>query len=562
MRGKYPLKLVVGAAAITLLAAGCSGDGDDTEAPTQSDAAISYEWGEPENPLVPSNTTETRGGAVVDALWTGLINYNTESGEMELANAESMEPDDTSTVYTIKLKSGWTWHDGTPVVAQDYVDAWNWAAYSPNGAANGTFFLDIKGYTDVHTEDPDEDGPLQPPTPKVDKMSGLEVVSETEFKVTLNGPSNLWPLKTGYSAFMPLPKKFFENPETFGQNPIGNGPFKLVSWTKNVELKATRYDEYKGDDKPKIKDITFRVYQEDTAAYADIQAGNLDFQLQVPAATLPGDKYKNDFPDHSINKPIATSEMVAIPFYRREYQNPKLRQALSVAIDRNLITDRIFNKTRIPMNGWVNPNVAGYKADQCGEFCQFNADRAKALLQEGNVTVNPNGSFVSNGVTVPQLSIQYNADASHKEWVDATCNSIQTATGIKCTGKPIPTFGEHRTIIDERKATSLFRAGWQADYPHIENWLNPLLRTGGSSNDGAYSNAAFDAKLKQADETQELEQAEALYQEAEAMLPAEMPTIPMWHRAQQSVWSERLKTVPITVFGELEFTGVEVNEGA
>ena len=562
MRGKYPLKLAVGAAAITLLAAGCSGGGDESEAPAQTDAAITVDWANPEFGLIPAGTTETQGGKVVDALWTGLINYNTESGEKELANAESIEPDSTSTTYTVKLKKDWKWHDGTPVVAQDYVDAWNDAAYTPNGLQNGSFFADIKGYDQVATEDPDgPEGPQKAPTPPADKMEGLKVVDDTTFTVTLAGPSNLWPLKTGYSAFMPLPKKYFENKEAFGKSPIGNGPFKLVSWTENVELKVTRNDDYKGDDKPKIKDVTFKVYQEDTAAYADVQSGNLDFQLQVPAATLQGDKYKNDFPDHNINKPVAVSELIAIPIYRKEFQNAKFRQALSVAIDRDLITERIFNKTRIPMKGWVNPNVAGYKADQCGDICTFNAQKAKDLLAEGNVTVNADGSYVSNGVRVPQLSIQYNADASHKDWVDAVCNSIQTSTGIKCTGKPIPTFGESRTIIDEHKATSLFRAGWQADYPHIENWLNPLLRTGGSSNDGLYSNPALDAKLQQADGTQNIEEAEKLYQEAEAMLPAETPTIPLWHRAQQSVWSERLKTVPITVFGELELTGVEVSEG-
>jgi oligopeptide transport system substrate-binding protein len=558
MRGKYPLKLAVGAAAIALLAAGCGGGGDEAETPSKSNASFSVWWATPENPLIPSNTTETQGGKVIDALFTGLIDYDTKTAELEYANAESITPDATSTTYTVKLKSGWKWHDGTPVVAQDYVDAWNHAAYSPNGMSNGTFFLDIKGYDQVHTEDPDgAEGPQKAPTPATDKMEGLKVVDDTTFTVTLSAPSNLWPIKTGYSAFMPLPKAAFADLEGFGKKPIGNGPFKFVSWTENVDLKVTRFDDYKGDDKPKVKDVVFKVYQEDTAAYADVQSNNLDFLDQVPAAMLQGDKYKSDFGDHATSVPVAVSNLLEFPKYRKEYQNPKFRQAISLAIDRDLITDKIFNKSRIPSKSWSNPAASGFKDGACRDLCTFDPARATALLQEAGVTVSPDGKFTSNGVT-SVLTIQYNADSAHKDWVDATCNSIQNTLKIKCTGKPIPTFGEHRTIIDERKATSMFRSAWQQDYPSIENWLNPLLRTGGSSNDGDFSDPAFDAKMKEADGTQDIKQAEKLYQDAEAMLADQMPTIPLWHYTQQSVWSTNLKTVPINTFGELELSGVEV----
>lgn len=555
MRGRTPLILAAGVGAVALVAAGCTST--PSEGGTES-IAITVDWTEPENPLVPANTTEVSGGIVIDALFTGLVEYDTETGEPTLAHAESIEPDETSTTYTIKLKPGWKWHDGTDVVAQDYVDAWNDAAYAPNGMANASFFADIDGFDEVNPPDPDgEAGPEEAPEPSATTMRGLKVIDDLTFEVTLKGPSNLWPIKLGYSAFSPMPKAYFQDKDTYVKNPIGNGPFKYVSRQENVELRLTRFDEYAGE-KPQITDIIFKVYEDDNAAYADVLAGTLDFMQQVPSSALPGNKYANDFPDRSANVPVAVSELVAIPLYRPEYQNVKLRQALSVAINRELITERIFNGTRIPMKGWVNPNVSGFQDGACGEYCEYNPDLAKQLLAEGNVTVNPDGSFVSNGVTVPMITIQYNADASHKDWVDATCISITEATGIKCEGKPIPTFAESRTIIDNREATSLFRSGWQADYPSIENWLNPLLRTGASSNDGLFSDPAFDAKLAEADATQDIKEAEALYREAEAMLKDLMPTIPLWHRAQQSVWSERLEVVPINIFGELDFVKVRV----
>ncbi len=144
--------------------------------------------------------------------------------------AESIDTTD-SKVYTIKIKAGTKFHDGTEVKAKNFVDAWNWAAYSPNGAQNSSFFSDIAGFADVQSLDPDEDGPKKAPTPKADKMSGLEVVDDQTFKVTLNAPFSIFPVKLGYSAFVPLPDAFFSStPEAFGKQPIGNGPVKFVSW--------------------------------------------------------------------------------------------------------------------------------------------------------------------------------------------------------------------------------------------------------------------------------------------------------------------------------------------
>jgi oligopeptide transport system substrate-binding protein len=545
MRGKLPWKVAVGLTTVALISTACTST-PEAEAP-KLDGSFSVSWAEPENSLIPVNTTETSGGKVIDALFTGLTSYDPKTAETVLENAESITPSEAGKVWTVKLKSGWKWDDGTPVIAKNYVDAWNYGAYTPNGMANGTFFADIAGYNDVTSEDPDKDGPQTAPKPAKDTMSGLQVVDETTFKVTLAEPSNLWPVKVGYSAFMPMPEVAFKDIKAFGEKPVGNGPFKLKSHEVNKELVITRVDDYKGNEKPKVKDVVFKVYSDDGAAYADVQGGALDFLQQVPQASLVGNKYKTDFPQTSKNSPISVSTFLAIPAFLPEYQNPKVRQAISMAIDRQLIIDKIFNGTRVPMNGWVNPAASGFKDGTCGEFCKFDAAKAKALLAE------------AGGFKGTQISIGYNGDASHKGWVDATCNSIETALGVKCVGIAYPTFGEFRTLVGEGKMTGMSRAGWQQDYPSIENWLNPLLKTGASSNDGQFSNAAFDAALKKADGTSDLKEAEKLYQEAEAMLKDLMPTIPLWHASQQSVWSSHLKTVVIDTVGEIQLADVEVN---
>lgn len=530
--------------AVALVAAGCGGS-DEGAGDAATGGEITITGNEPENPLIPSNTTETGGGKVVDALFTGLVNYDPDDASPENAMAEEFETDDNQT-FTITIKKGWKFHDGTEVKAKNYVDAWNWAAYAPNAAQNSYFFTDIKGFEDVQSEDPDEDGPQKAPEPKAKTMTGLEVVDDYTFKVTLNGPSSVFPTKVGYSAFVPLPDAFFKDTKAFGEAPIGNGPFKFVSWKHDDAIVVERFDDYKGPDKPKVDKVTFKAYTTSEASYADLVAGNLDFEQQIPTNALAGDKYKQDLGDRWINKPVGVVTYVAFPIYDKRFANKKLRQAISMAIDRKLITDKIFNKTRDPATGFISPSVGGARENTC-KYCEFNPDEAKKLFQEA-------GGFQG------ELSIFYNADASHKDWVEAMANSISKTLGVKAVAKPVPTFAEFRTQINAHKMTGLYRAGWQMDYPHIENFLNPLYRTNASSNDGLYSNPEVDAILKQADEEQDPKKAIELYQKAEDLVAEDMPSIPMWMTTAQAGYSERVDNVKVTAFGELDLTSITVKE--
>ena len=110
----------------------------------------------PENPLVPSNTGETCGGDIIDAIIAKLVHYDAETAKPKNDIAESIETTDNQN-FTVKLKPGYKFHDGTEVTAKNFVDAWNYAAYGPNAMYNGYFFEPIEGYADLQctgTDDP------------------------------------------------------------------------------------------------------------------------------------------------------------------------------------------------------------------------------------------------------------------------------------------------------------------------------------------------------------------------------------------------------------------------
>ncbi|GGM68486.1 peptide ABC transporter substrate-binding protein [Longimycelium tulufanense] len=528
---------------VALVVAGCGGGGS-TGGGGAGDGAISVFGTEPENPLVPGNTNEVGGGRVVDALFTRLFSYDSENAEPRKAMAESVETTD-SKVFTIKIKQGWKFHDGTEVKAKNFVDAWNTTAYGPNGYQNASFFEQVQGYDDVHPADPDgRSGPQQPPEPRAKEMSGLKVLDDYSFEVTLKEPFSVFPTKLGYSAYSPLPDAFFSDREAFEKHPIGNGPFEFVSRQVNAEIKLRRFEGYQGEDKPKVKDLTFRIYQSMESAYQDILAGTLDFMEQVPPAALAGGKYRTDLPDRYLEKDTLVIANLSFPQYRDEFTNPDLRRAISMAINRKEITERIFEGTRKPATGWAAPGLKGYQPNQCGEFCEYDPEKAKEYLAKSGYS--------------GKITIQSNSDGGHKEWIEATCNSIKNTLGLDCVFTPTTSFGEFRQLVNSHQMVGPYRTGWKADYPSIENFLNPLYRTGASSNDNGYTNPELDAKLAEADRATDEDQATKLYQEAERMLAKDMATIPLWTYTSTSGFSDRVTNVKVSPLNELDLGAIQV----
>ncbi|GIL36251.1 peptide ABC transporter substrate-binding protein [Phycicoccus sp. DTK01] len=549
MRGTARTVAVAAMSAVALLAAGCgSGDsgGDQSSAAGgKTGGEITVRGCNPQNPLVPSNTTETCGGNVIDAIFSKLVHYNAETAKPENDLAESIDTTDNQN-FTIKLKQGRKFHDGTEIKAKNFVDAWNYAAYAPNGQSSGYFMEPIEGYGDLQCTGTGDDPCAGDGKAKVDKLTGLNVVDDYTFTIkTTEKVSNL-PVRLGYSAFSPLPDAFFSDPKAFGDKPIGSGPYKLDAWNKEQSIVLSKFADYTGDFGGKVDKITFKIYTESDAAYNDVIASNLDITDEIPTSALIDDKYKQDLPDRNAQKETGVIQTVTFAPTKVDpnYADPKIRQAISMAIDRDTIIKQIFNNTRVPATGWVSPVVDGYKADQCGEYCTYDPTKAKALLQEA-------GGFKGDKIT-----LSYNADAAHKDWTEATCNSIKQALGVDCVATGVVDFATFRTQIAERKMKGMFRTGWQMDYPSIENFLAPIFKTGASSNDGDYSNPEFDKLLTQAAASTDEAEANSLYQQAEALLAQDMPAIPMWYGKTTMGWSDKVTGVKITAFGTIDFSSV------
>ena len=352
MRGTArTVAMFAGISATALLAAACgggdSGNAANTSAGGKTGGSITVRGCNPQNPLVPSNTTETCGGNVLDASTAKLVHYNAETAAPENDIAESITTQDNQN-FTIKLVKGYKFQDGTEVKAKNFVDAWNYAAYGPNAQSSGYFMEPIEGYADLQCSGEGDDPCAGKGKAKADKMTGLKVVDDHTFTVkTTEKVSNL-PVRLGYTAFAPLPDSFFKDPKAYGEKPVGAGPYKVDSWTKNTEIKLSKFADYSGKFGGKVDNITFKIYQDSDAAYNDVIANQLDVTDEVPSSAQIDDKYKTDLPDRNAQKAVGVIQTITFPPVKVDpnYADPKVRQAISMAIDRDTIIKQIFNNTR------------------------------------------------------------------------------------------------------------------------------------------------------------------------------------------------------------------------
>ncbi|MEU0912289.1 peptide ABC transporter substrate-binding protein [Streptomyces althioticus] len=540
MRTTTHARWAVCAMALALATAGCGGGGDSGD----SGAVLSASWGDPQNPLEPSNTNEVQGGKVLDMIFRGLKRYDPETGEAKDMLAESIETEDSQN-FTITVKDGWTFSNGEKVTAQSFVDAWNYGASLRNNQRNSYFFGYIEGYDQVHPEEGEQ---------TADTMSGLKVTGDRTFTVKLTQKFSTFPDTLGYNAFAPLPRAFFDDHDAWVKKPVGNGPYMVESYNRGSQMSLRKWDDYPGDDKAENGGVDLKVYTDNNTAYTDLLAGNLDLVDDVPAAQLKN--VKNDLGDRYLNTPAGIIQTLAFPFYDPAWNTEdakKVRQGLSMAIDRKQITDTIFQKTRTPATDWTSPVLGedgGFQDGLCGEFCEFKPDEAKKLIDE------------AGGLPGGRVTITFNADTgSHREWVNAVCNSINNALDNEraCTANPVGTFADFRNEITDRKMTGPFRAGWQMDYPLIQNFLQPLYYTNASSNDGKWSNKEFDDLVNQANQETDTAKAVGLFQQAEEVVRDNMAAIPLWYQNGSAGWSDRLSNVKLNPFSVPVYNEIKVS---
>ena len=490
--------------------------------------------------LLPSRTSDSAGSQVLAALYTPLVAYDEKNQPYEVA-AESVTTTDNVT-WTVKLKPGYTFHNGEKVTADSYLDAWNYAAYGPNAQENSYFFARIDGYAALNQPAQAATGADQQPA--ANTLSGLRKVDELTFTVKLSAPFGGFRTMLGGTAFYPLPKAAFTDDgalrDDFEQAPIGNGPFRMKgTWRRGAPIEVERYDGFAGEP-PKIRGVIFKTYDRPSAEYADLTGGATDVITQISPASVAA--ARDDLADRYQRRPSADLHFLAIPAYDEQLANPEVRRAISMAIDRERISESLFAGAQAPARSFVAPVVVGYRADACGPACEYDPAAARKLYAQAG---GPD-----------RLRITYNADGGHKAWIEATCAQLTENLGVPCEGVAEPTFAAVTARLDAKQPVGLFRMRSVMSYPSMADYLTGLYSTAGPSNYFGYSNPRFDQLVREGDAAREPADAIDKYQQAEDILAKDLPVIPLRFGQADFAYSDRVTGVRTDVFGRIDLTAI------
>ena len=500
------------ACAMLFSAAACGGSSSSSQSDGQT--IISVNNTEPQSPLVPADTNEMGGGKVIRYLFEGLVSYDVK-GKQHLEVAKSITPNDDATQYTITIKDGWKFTNGEAVTAESFAKAWSYAANVKHAMKQASRMSIIKGYDELQDPNVADDA----------QLSGLEVKDDHTLVVTLDHPDSVFPVQIAHQSFFPLPSVAYKDIKAFGKNPIGNGPYKLKSWTVGKDITVVKNPDYKGSRTVKNDGIEFRVYTDENAAYSDVLSGNLDVLDEVPASAVK--TFRSNKSVTAYSQPGSSYQGFVIPerldHFGFDKEGQLRRQAISMAINRKQIVDKVYSNTKTAATDFTSPLVPEYSKTLKGEEnLSYNPTKAKELGKKADAISPWSGSF----------KIAYNADGGHKQWVDAVSNQLKNTLGIDAQGDAYPTFSDIRERVTDRSISTAFRSGWMLDYPSAEDYMTPLYASasadGHGSNDGDYKNPEFDAALANAlSQTDVAKRTEAL-RTAQEILMQDLPSIPLW----------------------------------
>lgn len=507
--------LAVATVAILGLSA-CAGGGE-TPADT-SDATLIFAGGEPDH-LTPGR--QTVAFTQVMSVFSPLVDLD-EAGEMSFLAAENVESDD-ATLWTITLRDGWTFHNGEPVTSASYVDAWNYTALGANAWENSWELASIVGYDDLNPSKGEA---------KVTEMSGLKIIDDLTFTVELVGPDSQFPLQlTGaQTGFYPMPEAAYDDLEAYDRKPIGNGPFEMTeAWEDTEEYTVTAYADYPGE-APTVGGITFRPYTDSLTGYTDVLAGNADV-LYLPTAKMTS--AITDFgEDHVYSLEAPGVDYIGFPLWDEKWQNKELRQAISMAIDREAINEAIYGGLYAPAESLSSPNMNGDPAGLCDELCSYDPDAAKAKLVEA-------GGYEG------EMTIVYPGGSGLDELFEAYANQIRQNLDIDAVASPTTDWAEYwQSLVDHTVAGPHF-GHWGALYPSQQSTLRALFTEGGGCYlCTGYSSDEVDELLKAADASQTLDDSYEGYAEVQAFILEDFPTVPTFSNTYNYVTSDRVAELP------------------
>lgn len=478
--------------------------------------------------LDPSKSTGVPESHVIDNLFEGLTGLDPLNLAPVPGVAESWTISEDGLTYKFKIRKDAVWSDGKKLTAEDFV--WSWRrALSPELASEYAYQLYyIKNGEAFNT------GKLKDP-----KLLGVKAVTPDTLEVTLEKPTPFFLRLTAFHTLFPVPRHVIEKHKdqnwTKPENIVSNGPFVLAEWKLNQHIKLIPNSKYWDYKLIKLKEAWIYPIENQDTEERTFFAGKLHMTNEAPVLKIP--LYKKQIQSKSNEyHPYREDPQLGAYYYlfntkKKPTNDPRVRRALTLALDRTLIVERVTRGGEQPATNYTPPNTGGYSGPELlpVKVTPEVLKEAKRLLAEAGYP---------DGKGFPKIEILFNTSEKHRKVALAVQQMLNKNLGIE-----VGLYNqEWKVYLDSRRKLNydVARAGWIGDYPDPNTFLDMFVTDGGNNQTG-WSNKEYDELIAKAARTPDEKQRFSYFKQAEEILLKELPILPIYFYTKPRLVSGKLK---------------------
>ena len=438
-------------------------------------AAGTYNRGNSADPesLDPHKTSTVYEAHILRDLFEGLVMQDAAS-DLVPGAAESWTVSDDGTVYTFKIRDDAVWSNGDPVTAEDFVYSQRRLQDPATGAEYASMFYVVKGAEEANTGKGSPDG------------IGARAVDDKTLEITLKAPTPYFLEMLTHQAAYPVHKASLDKLGAEWIKPgnlVSNGAFTLAEFVPNDHIKLVKNPKFHAADTVALDVVNYIPTEDRSTAIKRFEAGELDSNDDLPTEQLADLRAK--FGDQIKIGPYLGTYYYAVKLDKEPWSNAKLRRAVSMAIDRDFLAEKVWGNSMIPAYSMVPPGIEGYTpatADYADMPQLDREDAAEAILTElGYGPQNP-----------LKLEIRFNTSENHRNTAVAIQEQLKPL-GIDVTMVNTDT-KTHYGLLEQKGDFDYARAGWIADYKDPESFLG-ISRKASGNNYSNYDSPAFEAAM-------------------------------------------------------------------
>jgi oligopeptide transport system substrate-binding protein len=474
--------------------------------------------------LDPQLNSAVDGSHIINNTFEGLMR-DTADG-LTYAVAESHTVSEDGLVYTFTLRDS-NWSDGQPVVAGDFEFAWK-RAVDPATASEYAFIFEsgnIKNATEIINGELDKE------------ELGVVALDDKTLEVTLSTPTGYFLGLTAFPTYSPVRADVVDNEGVWAKDPakfVCNGPFILSEYVMGDHLTLVKNEQYWNADSVILERIEAAMIVEESTAYSQYNAGQFDMIDSVPSTEIPILSVEN--PEFYILPQVGTY-FYAINMNTELYQDSRITQALSLALNRKQICEQVAQGGQVPATGFVPVGLTDEEGNDFSEKAKEDFDipvegdvaKAQALLAEAGYP---------NGEGFPEIEIMYNTSEGNKAIAEAVQEMWKSNLGInaRLTNQEWAVFQDTR---NNNAFEHVVRHGWVGDYTDPQTMLE-IMESNSSQNSGQYKSEAYDTAMHNAKMSSGQERMNYFY-EAHKILMDDMPIIPLYYYVHTMMASDAVE---------------------